>query len=173
MNKAASEVPLPAAAFNFIDLFSGVGGLTLGFMDNSKHPQCTFSPRLMVDIDPEARQVADWNLPHVPFLVADVHELSAAEVRGRAGLGPKEPVHVLIGGPPCQGFSWLGRRALDDERNLCVLDFLRIVKEVRPLVAIMENVPLLMTAHGGAMIREILRLPRCPGIRELRQRTGR
>ena len=45
---------------------------------------------------------------------------------------PGEEVHVLIGGPPCQGFSFLGKRSLEDERNACVLDFLRIVEELQP-----------------------------------------
>lgn len=145
--------------FNLIDLFSGVGGLTLGFLDRSGTPGCAFVPRLMVDLDPEAKEVVARNFPQVPYLVADIHGLTGADVRARAGIGPKEPIHVLVGGPPCQGFSWLGKRALEDERNLCVLDFLRMVKELRPLVAVMENVPLMITSHDGAMVREI-----CDGL---------
>ena len=71
-------------------------------------------------------------------------------------MAPKEPIHVLIGGPPCQGFSWLGKRALDDARNVHLVDFLRIVRELRPLVAVMENVLLVVTSHNGAIIQEIM-----------------
>jgi DNA (cytosine-5)-methyltransferase 1 len=142
--------------FNFIDVFSGVGGLTLGFSDGAGEPSCSFVPRLMVDKDPEAREVANRNMPSVPFLVADLQKLSGNELRRAAGLTPKEPIHVLIGGPPCQGFSWLGKRALDDARNVHLVDFLRIVRELRPLVAVMENVLLVVTSHNGAIIQEIM-----------------
>jgi len=142
--------------FNFIDVFSGVGGLTLGFGDSSAEPSCRFVPRLMVDKDPEAREVANRNMPKVPFLVADVQRLSGNELRHAAGLAPKEPIHVLIGGPPCQGFSWLGKRALDDARNVHLVDFLRLVRELTTWVAVMENVLLVVTSHDGAIIQEIV-----------------
>jgi DNA (cytosine-5)-methyltransferase 1 len=142
--------------FNLIDLFAGVGGLTSGFRDSTVQGSCIFTPRLLVDIDPEARPVAMQNFPETPYLVRDVHSLSGAEIRLRAGLERRETLHALVGGPPCQGFSWLGKRALDDERNACLLDFLRLVKELRPLVALIENVPLIISAHGGAIISEIV-----------------
>lgn len=138
-----------------IDLFSGIGGITLGFSDRSQVPGCAFVPRLLVDIDPEAREVGLRNFPKVPFLTADVHQLTGAQIREKAGMEHREPLHVLVGGPPCQGFSFLGKRALDDERNLCVQDFLRAVKELRPMVAVMENVPLIISSHDGAMVNEI------------------
>lgn len=139
-----------------IDLFSGVGGFTLGFSDDSDAPEFKFRPRLMVDNDRAARDVATRNMPHVPFLDKDVSVLSADEVRKAAGLTAREEVHLLVGGPPCQGFSWLGARALDDTRNALVLEFLRFVKELKPLVALMENVPLIFTSHDGAIIQEIV-----------------
>lgn len=138
-----------------IDLFSGVGGFTLGFMDRSQEPACAFLPRLMVDNDPEARLTAIRNLPSVPFLTADLGRVDAAVLRAKAGLEPRQQLHVLVGGPPCQGFSWLGRRALDDKRNVLVVDFLRAVEALRPLVAVMENVPLIVTSHGGQIIHEV------------------
>jgi DNA (cytosine-5)-methyltransferase 1 len=142
-------------AFNTIDLFSGVGGMTLGFSGFNAGPQWKFAPRLMADNDPEARQVALRNFPNVPFLLADLHKVSEQEIRNRAGLGRQDTIHVLMGGPPCQGFSYLGKRALEDERNALVLDYFRLVKELRPLVAVMENVPLMITSHGGAFIQEV------------------
>jgi DNA mismatch endonuclease Vsr len=113
----------------------------------------------MVDLDREARDVAIRNAPDVPYLATDIHSLSGADVRRAAHLEPREPVHVLIGGPPCQGFSWLGRRALDDERNVHLFDFLRMMKELRPLVGVIENVPLIITSHEGAIIEEV-----CDGL---------
>lgn len=141
--------------FSFIDLFSGVGGMTLGFSGDTPDGACRFTPRLMVDKDPEAREVALRNFPRVRFHGADVHQLSGREIRHLAGLAPDETLHILLGGPPCQGFSYLGKRALEDERNALVLDYLRLVKELQPLVAVMENVPLIMSAHGGSFINDI------------------
>jgi DNA (cytosine-5)-methyltransferase 1 len=145
-----------AASFNLIDVFSGVGGFVVGFRDSSGNATCRFSPRLMVDADPDAREVANRNMPDVPFLVADVHKVSGNDLRRAAGLELREPLHVLVGGPPCQGFSWLGKRALDDPRNVHVVDFLRLVRELKPWAAIMENVPLVVTSHDGAIIQEIV-----------------
>lgn len=157
-NEAASGVPL----FNMIDLFAGVGGLTLGFLDTECMPAARFKARLMVDNDPEARNVTIRNLPYVPYKLADITTLAGKEVRAMAGMDADETLHVLVGGPPCQGFSWLGRRALDDERNACLLEFIRIVKELKPLVALIENVPMIVTSHGGAIIREV-----CDGLATL------
>jgi len=160
---AQSELEQPnAPKFTLVDLFAGVGGLTLGFLDDSAEAACQFAPRLLVDLDAEAREVVMRNLPHVPYIVKDVHELSGAEVRRRAGLGPGEPLHVLVGGPPCQGFSFLGKRAIDDDRNVHLFDFLRMVRELRPLVALIENVPLIITSHDGVVIQEL-----CDGLAEL------
>jgi len=152
----------PDVQFNVIDLFAGVGGFTLGFRGIVADGNCEFVPKLMVDIDRSACQAAVRNMPDVRVLAADVHTLSGAEIRKRSGLAPEAHVHVLLGGPPCQGFSFLGKRSLSDPRNLHVVDFLRIVKEIRPLVAVMENVPLIVTSHDGAVIREV-----CEGLSKL------
>jgi DNA (cytosine-5)-methyltransferase 1 len=152
MNDDQSSSP---ASFNLVDLFAGVGGISLGFTHGQDSSDVQFKPRLLVDHDPEAGETFARNLPSIPYLVEDVHRLSGAQVRERAGLGPRDELHVLVGGPPCQGFSWLGRQALDDPRNVHVLDFLRMVKELRPLVALIENVPLIVTSHNGQVMNEI------------------
>ena len=144
-----------APRFNLVDLFAGVGGITLGFMDSSSFPACAFVPRLLVDVDRDARDVVARNLPEVPYLVRDVHKLSGREIRDRAGLRPNEPVHVLVGGPPCQGFSGLGRRALSDPRNAHLVDFLNLVRELQPLVALLENVPQIVHTHKGHIAAEL------------------
>jgi DNA (cytosine-5)-methyltransferase 1 len=141
--------------FNVIDVFAGVGGLTLGFHDATSFPGCSFTTRLMVDHDAEARAVVVRNLPAVRYLRADVHSLSGSDIRTKAGMTEEEPVHVLVGGPPCQGFSFLGKRVLDDPRNVHLIDFLRLVRELRPFVVLMENVPLIITSHDGAVIGEL------------------
>jgi len=156
---ASDDDGTPVPEFGFVDLFAGAGGLTLGFRDERGEPGARFFPRLLVDIDRDARDVVNENAPEVRYLIRDIRKLAGSEVRELMSLPRQERLHVLVGGPPCQGFSGLGRRALDDERNAHVLDFLRLVKELRPLAVLMENVPLVITAHKGAIIQEI-----CDGL---------
>jgi DNA (cytosine-5)-methyltransferase 1 len=93
-------------------------------------------------------------LPGVPFLRADLRNLSGADILRRAGLAPGE-LDVLIGGPPCQGFSILGQRMLDDPRNDLFREFIRVVHTLQPRVAVIENVPGLATLHQGVLLKEI------------------
>lgn len=142
-------------SFSVIDVFSGVGGITLGFRSAGRVENAQFRPALMVDSDPEARETANRNMPNIPFWCADIHNVDGHELLKRAGLGKGEELHVLVGGPPCQGFSYAGRRALEDERNALMLDFLRLVKETRPMCALIENVNILLTAYNGQFIDDI------------------
>lgn len=139
-----------------VDLFSGVGGFTLGFMkaraaDGSR----LFDPRLLVDQDKEASFSFKSNYPHVPFLVRDIKNVSSADIKVFART---EHVDVVVGGPPCQGFSTLGKGLFDDERNHLLKDFVRLVSELRPKVALMENVPSLLGMHGAYAIEVEQRL---------------
>lgn len=147
--------PKPPAAFSVIDVFSGAGGITLGFRMADAIDGASFKPRLMVDHDPESKETANRNMPTVPFWVADMHKVRGNELLERAGLKPEDELHVLVGGPPCQGFSYAGKRALEDERNALMLDFLRLVKETRPIVALIENVNVLLTAYEGQFVNDI------------------
>ncbi|HEX8524201.1 MAG TPA: DNA mismatch endonuclease Vsr [Tepidisphaeraceae bacterium] len=155
MLESDQKVAQPARRLNFVDLFAGVGGFTLGFLDSASERRCEFVPRLLVDIDRSARNVFVRNMPRVPYLNVDMHQISGAEIKRRSGISNDERLDVLIGGPPCQGFSFLGKRALDDDRNVHIVDYLRLVKELRPLVAVMENVPLVITNYDGAVIKEV------------------
>lgn len=155
MTGDASKVKQPGAEYSVIDVFSGVGGITLGFAMVEPVGGARFKPRLMVDHDPEAKETANRHMPGVPFWCADMHQVSGNELLERAGLKPEDELHVLVGGPPCQGFSYAGKRALEDERNAHMLDFLRLVKETRPLCALIENVNVLLTAYEGQFINDI------------------
>jgi len=140
---------------NLVDAFASIGGLTVGFRDDSCEPAVQFVPRLMVDIDQTAREVAQRNMPDVPYLVADVHQVTGDDIMRRAGVAKGEPIHILVGGPPCQGFSGLGKRTIEDDRNLHILDFLRLVRELNPLIVLMENVPQVITSYDGAIVNEV------------------
>ena len=123
-----------------IDLFAGVGGLSLGF------EQAGFDVVAAVEYDPIHAGIHELNFPNCEVICADVRNLSGSEIRKRSRIGD-EPIDVVVGGPPCQGFSLIGHRVLDDPRNGLVFHFLRIVKELKPRAFVMENVPGMATGH--------------------------
>lgn len=131
-----------------IDLFSGAGGLTLGFQ------AAGFEIVLASDISESCARTHTRNMPDVPFMLADIGAISGSDILRRCGLHRGE-LDVLVGGPPCQGFSILGQRLLNDPRNRLFGDFIRLAGELRPRVAVIENVPGLATMHNGVLLREI------------------
>ncbi|MEV0623123.1 DNA cytosine methyltransferase [Nonomuraea sp. NPDC050404] len=128
-----------------IDLFAGVGGLSLGF------EQAGFDVLAALEYDPIHATTHHFNFPLTEVLCRDArqvgaHDLLEAARRGWRRHHPTGPawdgvVDAVIGGPSCQGFSVGGRRQLDDERNQLLLEFVRLVVEIRPQVFCLENVP--------------------------------
>ena len=116
-----------------IDLFAGAGGLGLGF------EQAGFDIVAAVEIDPIHCAVHEYNFPRCVMLPQSVTGLTGAEIRQRAGIGRRR-VDVVFGGAPCQGFSLMGHRVLDDPRNGLVREFVRIVTELRASYFVFENV---------------------------------
>lgn len=114
-----------------LDLFSGCGGLTLG------SEKAGFTTQLAVDIDPILSSSFGENFPTVPFLQADVASLTADRLNALLPNG----VDGIVGGPPCQGFSGMGRGLADDPRRSLLGEFFRIVSTVNPTFFLMENVP--------------------------------
>ena len=108
-----------------IDLFSGAGGLSLGF------EQAGFDIAAAVDIDPVHCAVHHFNFPDTAVIPRSVDNLTATEIRDAAGIGERA-VDCVFGGAPCQGFSLIGHRALDDPRNGLVRHFVRLVAELQP-----------------------------------------
>ena len=114
-----------------VDLFCGSGGFSLG----AHH--AGFEVAAAFDIDPILTSSFSRNFPNTKLHLADVSKLTGEEVKWAAG----GEVGGLFGGPPCQGFSDIGRRDVNDERRKLLGHFFRLVKEVRPAFFIMENVP--------------------------------
>ena len=108
-----------------IDLFAGAGGLSLGF------EQAGFDVAAAVEYDPIHAATHRFNFPRTAVLARSVVGLSGEEIREVAGIG-RQPITVVFGGAPCQGFSLIGHRALDDPRNSLVREFVRIVTELSP-----------------------------------------
>lgn len=133
-----------------IDLFAGAGGLSLGF------EQAGFDVVAAVEIDPVHCAVHKYNFPDTAVIPKSVAGLSAAEIRLAAGIGDS-PVDCVFGGPPCQGFSMIGQRVLDDPRNSLVLEFVRVVAELDAKTFVFENVKGLTVGKHKAFLEELVR----------------
>lgn len=133
-----------------IDLFAGAGGLSLGF------EQAGFDIVAAVEIDPVHCAAHEFNFPKCTTLCRDVSRISGAEIRAAAGIG-KRDVDVVFGGAPCQGFSMIGQRALDDPRNSLVKHFVRIIREISPKYFVFENVKGLTLGKHKRFLDELVR----------------
>ena len=130
-----------------IDLFAGAGGLSLGF------EQAGFSVLLAAESDPINVNTYKLNFPHTPTFAVDLSKVDGQALLGYVGLAVGD-IDVVVGGPPCQGFSMIGARRSDDPRNQLIFDFLRIVAESKPRYFIMENVPGLLKGKMAAVFDE-------------------
>ena len=129
---------------SIIDCFCGAGGMSLGFH------QAGFETAFCFDSDPVAIETYKANIQKVAF-VEDIKSLSKKTIFKRVGSFSPD---VIIGGPPCQGFS-VQRRGLDkDSRNNLVLEFLRLVKEFEPKFFVMENVGGLLAPRGRKVMEQ-------------------
>ncbi|QNN45360.1 DNA cytosine methyltransferase [Thermomonas brevis] len=132
-----------------IDLFAGVGGLSLGF------EQAGFDVVAAVEIDPVHAAAHAYNFPNCAVIPRSVTDLTGAEIRRAAGIGLRS-VDVVFGGAPCQGFSLIGQRAMDDPRNSLVRDFVRIVSELEADYFVFENVKGLTIGKHRRFLDEII-----------------
>ena len=138
-----------AAELTMIDLFAGVGGLSLGF------ERAGFKVVLANEFDPSIAEAYIRNRQNPNMIVEDIRKLPIHETFGDY----KGKVTVIVGGPPCQGYSQKGqRKTIHDERNFLFRYFVDVVREVEPEYFVMENVPNLLTNEGGYFKRELISL---------------
>ncbi len=137
-------------ALKYIDLFSGAGGFSLGF--DNKGFQNVFS----VDIEPSFCETYHHNFPNHYLIQKDICDVTDAELRY---LKKYDEIDVVIGGPPCQGFSIagnIGRKFIEDPRNRLFKEFVRVVKVIKPKYFVMENVARLYNHNKGNTRKEII-----------------
>lgn len=137
--------------FRVLDLFCGAGGFSYG-MDKNK----SFKTVVALDFDEKAAETFKNNMPQAEVVVGDITE---TEVKERiTQLSKKAQVNMIIGGPPCQGYSMKGKKlGLKDPRNFLFREYLNLVQELQPDVFVIENVKGLLLASNGWFKDEILK----------------
>jgi DNA (cytosine-5)-methyltransferase 1 len=133
--------------YNFVDLFSGAGGISLGFKN------ANFKKLMSVEIDPDASGTIAKNFPESEHFNREIEKVTDKEILEAVG---GNEVHVVCGGPPCNGFSVAGLRKPEDPRNQLFHQFVRFVKLLEPSYVMMENVPGILTMSKGRVKCEIL-----------------
>lgn len=139
-------------SFNFVDLFAGCGGMSEGFIMNG------FNLLAANEIDKNIMSTNRFNhSKHTPannFILGDItsDETKRQIIKSCEG----KEVDVIIGGPPCQGFSYAGWRNPDDVRNRLFKEFVAMVKTLKPKFFVMENVLGILTMRKGEAIKEII-----------------
>ena len=132
-----------------VDLFAGAGGMTLGF------EQAGFDVLTSVEIDPIHCAIHKFNFPFWTVLCKSVEETTGKEIRNSSQIHNQE-IDVVFGGPPCQGFSLMGKRSFDDPRNSLVFHFIRLVLELQPKFFVIENVKGMTVGKHKEFIGEII-----------------
>lgn len=131
-----------------VDLFCGAGGLSKGFVDAG------FNVILGVDNDAVSLETFKLNHDDSKVLLADLFDKkNISKIKNTLTDSPD----VIIGGPPCQGFSLTGTRNFDDKRNQLYLAMIEAVKELKPRAFLVENVPGLARLYGGEVKDEIIK----------------
>jgi len=135
-------------SFSFIDLFSGCGGLSHG-LEMAGH-RCI----LGVDANNEAIQSFAANHHEAAIYLGDVKKLKEKKL---TELLKGQKVDMVVGGPPCQGFSTVGRGVVADDRNQLFKEFVRIVKATQPKIILFENVTGLVAKKNQAILKQIFK----------------
>lgn len=133
-----------------IDLFAGCGGFSIGF------EQAGYQITKAVEFDTNIAKTYKMNHPEVDVIVDDICNID------ESGAFKAGDADLIIGGPPCQGFSMAGARIrngfIDDSRNYLFKHYFNVVKTVKPKAFVMENVKGIMTMQNGRIFEEILRI---------------
>ncbi|MBV5261228.1 DNA cytosine methyltransferase [Synechococcus moorigangaii CMS01] len=134
-----------------IDLFAGCGGMSLGV------EAAGFDIVAAVEIDPIHALVHELNFPYGVTFCQDITQLRWSEMRRaiqQRGY-PRPDIDLLTGGPPCQGFSVMGKRQLNDPRNQLIFEYVRLVREIQPKYFIFENVQGLASPRHRALLAQL------------------
>lgn len=132
-----------------LDLFCGCGGFSKGFENAG------FNVLLGIDIWKDATVTYKSNFPNAIVLNEDIASVTGKRILSELNV-LSDDIDVIIGGPPCQGFSLSGKRMLEDPRNQLYKSFVDIVNKIKPKVFVMENVPGLVRLFNGKVKEEVI-----------------
>ena len=135
-----------------IDLFSGVGGLSYGFAHND-----SFEIVAANEILPSMAKAYSLNHPKTKVYNEDIKYFNAQKVKEDLNIKPGE-IDIIIGGPPCQAYSTVGKRLIDDPRGKLFQEYYRVLKEFNPKLFLFENVKGLLSMQGGELLKNIISL---------------
>lgn len=136
--------------FRILDLFCGAGGLSWGM-----HKNIHFKTTVALDYDEKAVETFKKNMPETEVVVGDITKDGVKEKI--ISMAKKTGVNMLVGGPPCQGYSMKGKKlGLDDPRNFLFREYLELVKRLQPQVFVIENVKGLLLSANGWFKEEII-----------------
>ncbi|QSB10847.1 DNA cytosine methyltransferase [Lysinibacillus fusiformis] len=142
---------------NAVDLFSGAGGLLQGLL------QTDYNVLFSVEIDKAAVRTHLENFPDIPVFDDDIRNLTKEKM---VELTKNSEIDLVVGGPPCQGFSVFGKRRFintqgynpkEDDRNKLVYEFIRVVRELKPKYFFMENVKGFLSLDKGLFVEEVIK----------------
>ena len=133
---------------NCIDLFCGCGGLSLGF------EKAGINVLVGIDAWQDAITTFNYNHKNSKGICADLSTLEPSEIEKELN---GKSVDLIIGGPPCQGFSVAGKRIVDDVRDKLYKNFVRFVEYYKPKAFMMENVPNILSIGGGIVRDSIVK----------------
>ncbi len=140
---------------NAIDLFSGAGGLTIALKSSG------FDVLMANEINPVFVKTHSYNFPEVPVIEKDINKVTKKDIAKLIG---NSEVDLIVGGPPCQGFSIFGKRRFvytqeynphEDPRNFLVYQYIRLVKMLNPKFFFMENVKGFTNLDKGLFVEEV------------------
>jgi DNA (cytosine-5)-methyltransferase 1 len=137
----------------FVDLFAGAGGMSEGFLSEGF--------KLIAANEIEKNYFETYKQNHLEYDKGDnliLGDITLQEVKEQiiSIAGREKKIGVVIGGPPCQGFSNAGWRNPDDKRNQLFKEFVHVVDKIRPEIFVMENVPGILTMRKGEALKEII-----------------
>lgn len=133
-------------SLNFVDLFSGCGGFSTG-LEMAGH-KCL----LGVDFEKDAIASFKANHKHADTFLGDIRNLDSKMLKS---LLKNQKIDMVVGGPPCQGFSTVGKGEVNDSRNSLFLEFVRVVKVLNPKIVIFENVTGLLASKNKHILAQI------------------
>jgi len=142
-----------------VDLFAGVGGLSYGFAHDD-----AFKIIAANEILPAMAKAYELNHPTVKIYCKDIKDFGIHDLQNDFNLKSGE-IDLVVGGPPCQAYSTVGKRLIDDPRGKLFQEYFRVLKELQPKVFLFENVKGLLSMQGGELLNRIISLFESLGYR--------